>query len=97
MYLPATGSLDTGFAGGGVSMQNGWGAGDMEGRGTAVQLDGKIIQTAYVDAASDDFTATRFLVDGTPDPAWGGGTGTVNIPGGGRPGRLICGRCAARR
>lgn len=52
-----------------------------EAYGVALQPDGKIIAVGYhrptASTGNEDFAIQRFLINGAPDPAFGGGDGTV--------------------
>lgn len=70
----ATGQMDTTFGNQGVVVTS---FGNSAGiTGLAVQTDGKIIATGYTDEFGD-FALARYLVDGTLDTTFGGGTGKV--------------------
>ncbi|MFI7412182.1 calcium-binding protein [Streptomyces sp. NPDC049627] len=68
------GSVDTSFGGGDGWVSPGLAGGAEEAVGVAVQPDGKIVGGAY---AGGWFAVVRYLPDGSPDSAFGGGDGVV--------------------
>ncbi|MFJ8629480.1 calcium-binding protein [Streptomyces sp. NPDC093568] len=68
------GSVDTSFGGGDGWVSPGLAGGAEQAVGVAVQPDGKIVGGAY---AGGWFAVVRYLPDGSPDGAFGGGDGVV--------------------
>jgi uncharacterized delta-60 repeat protein len=75
----ALGALDSGFGGSGI-VTTAIGAGDDQIEALIQQSDGKLVAAGLsYDAGfnSSTITLVRYLDDGTPDPAFGGGDGKV--------------------
>ncbi|WDF42272.1 calcium-binding protein [Streptomyces sp. T12] len=68
----ADGSVDTAFGGGDGWVSPGLAGGAEDAAGVAVQPDGKIVAGAR---AGGSFAVVRYLPDGSPDGAFGGGDG----------------------
>ncbi|MGI5379127.1 calcium-binding protein [Streptomyces sp. CA-251387] len=68
------GSVDTSFGGGDGWVSPGLAGGAEDSAGVAVQPDGKIVAAAY---AGGWFAVVRYLSDGSPDSAFGGGDGVA--------------------
>jgi len=76
----ASGGLDPSFGGGTGKVTTAIGPGDDEIRALIQQADGKLVAAGLSYNATFDtstMTVVRYLDDGTPDPAFGGGTGKV--------------------
>ncbi|MFD5859339.1 calcium-binding protein [Streptomyces chartreusis] len=70
----ADGSVDTSFGGGDGWVSPGLAGGAEDAAGVALQPDGKIVAGAY---AGGWFAVVRYLPDGSPDSAFGGGDGVT--------------------
>ncbi|WP_369173324.1 calcium-binding protein [Streptomyces sp. R28] len=70
----ADGSVDTSFGGGDGWVSPGLAGGAEDAAGVAVQPDGKIVAGAR---AGGSFAVVRYLPDGSPDGAFGGGDGVT--------------------
>ncbi|MCF1597221.1 calcium-binding protein [Streptomyces muensis] len=70
----ADGSVDTSFGGGDGWVSPGLAGGAEDSAGVAVQPDGKIVAAAF---AGGSFAVVRYLPDGSPDSAFGGGDGVA--------------------
>lgn len=68
------GSVDTSFGGGDGWVSPGLAGGAEDAAGVAVQPDGKIVAGAF---AGGWFAVVRYLPDGSPDGAFGGGDGVT--------------------
>jgi uncharacterized delta-60 repeat protein len=73
------GSLDTGFAGGGISQLE-----DIDvipvGDGIALQADGKILVSSLIDKIDDEFAVFRLNENGSPDSTFDGdGLASINV------------------
>ena len=76
MYAPADGTLDTSFAGGYATFDEG---GDEYLYAAVQQPDGKLVVSGYY---NDDVIVARYLQDGTQDPSFGpGGTAIIDLGG----------------
>lgn len=71
-----SGVLDPTFGNAGVTVTP-VGSADDFGRALAVQDDDRIVVAGTCNTGTDDFCAARYLLDGTLDPSFGGGTGKV--------------------
>lgn len=74
------GSLDTTFGGGTGKVITDFGPNFDPGNSVAVQADGRIVVAG---STGDDFALARYNTDGSLDPTFGGGTGTVTTNLGG--------------
>lgn len=88
----ADGSLDTGFANGGIASVD-FDAAIDEGYGVAIQSDGKIVvggSTRALNGSYHDFALARLNTDGSLDTSFGsGGRVTTDIGGGVDTGRSV--------
>jgi uncharacterized delta-60 repeat protein len=71
-----SGVLDPTFGNAGVTVTPVGNADDF-GRAIVVQDDDRIVVAGTCNTGNDDFCVVRYLLDGTPDPDFGGGTGKV--------------------
>lgn len=75
--LLASGAVDPTFGGGDGIVTTAIGTGTDEGYALDVAADGSIVVAGTTVGATNDFLIVRYLVDGTLDPAFGGGDGIV--------------------
>lgn len=83
----ANGTADMSFGSGGKTLTDFDGMND-EAKSVLIQSDGKIVVAGQVQlgvplSADQDFAVVRYLADGTPDPAFGGGDGKATLTVGG--------------
>lgn len=80
----ADGTPDTSFGSGGLATATISQYGNDEGRGLALQPDGKIVVVGWTDRDSErgDAAIARFNADGTIDTSFSHGVGLVNMGGG---------------